>query len=114
MVDMNQRLVNQIEDAARTEGCTAMQYIEKVMYAHFDAKLKAQMPKHMDIVIANVGKIADGAEFVVTDIMDSVHKAYPGERRTYGQILALLIARRTVRAEFTGKYKGTLKVYRKQ
>lgn len=113
-LQLNQSLIRQIEDAARAQDITPKQYVEQVMYAHFDAKLKAKMPKHKDIVLANVNQIQAGTEFVVTDIMDSIHKGYPGERRTYGQILALLIARRTVRAEFTGKHKGTLKVYRKQ
>lgn len=113
-LSINAMLMRQIEDAAQKEDTTPKELVERVMYAHFEAEHNRNLPSHKDIIIGNMKCVADGAEFVVTDIMDSIHKTYPSQRRTYGQVLALLIARRTIRAEFTGKYRGTLKVYRKQ
>lgn len=113
MIKLHPHLMRQVEDAAAKDEITPDVFVSNVLYAHFQAEYDKSLPSHKEIILGNMKGIASGASFTVLDTMDSVHKRDPKQRRNYGQVLALLIARRTVLAEYTGVYKDTYKVYRK-
>jgi KaiC/GvpD/RAD55 family RecA-like ATPase len=105
--------MRQVEDAATKARLTVDDFVSNVLYAHFQAEYDKSLPSLKEIILGNIHKVPVGATFTVIDTMDSAHIRDPKQRRNYGHVLALLIVRRTIHAEYTGVHKGTYKVYRK-
>jgi hypothetical protein len=113
MINLNSSLMAQVISAAKAMDHTPDAYVAYVLHKHLEDEAKAKMPRPKEVLIANVGQLAPGTEFIITDVMDSLHKGFPDQRRNYGQALSLQIARRVIKATFTGRYDHTFKIYRK-
>lgn len=102
-----------LQDAAQSQNVPTSEVAERILQAHFKAERDKRLPDVKQFILTNLAKVKTGQHFIITDIMDSEHAKDPKKRRAYGQLLAMLIARRSVRVVFTGNHRGAFKLYHK-
>lgn len=102
-----------LQDAAQSQDVPVSEVAERILQSHFKVERDKHLPDVKQIVLTNLAMVKTGQRFIITDIMDSEQAKDPKKRRTYGQILAMLIARRSVSVVFTGIHRGTFKLYHK-
>lgn len=112
-VTLDQGVVDMIANDKQDAELAVDRVVNRILREHYHAKLMASMPSTKEIIIGNLKCIQPHVDFVVTDVMDSLHKQDPKKRGDYGRQLSLMIARREIHVEDIGEKRGTLKVYRK-
>lgn len=107
--DVENMILNDPEDSSVAVDAL----VNRILREHYQAKHMASMPSTKEIIIGNLKCIQPYVDFVVTDVMDSIHKQDAKKRGDYGRQLSLMIARREIKVVDIGEKRGTLKVYRK-